>query len=101
VSTYYKTRVRTKGQITLPGEIRKLLNLNEGDDLAFSVNEQGQVVINRLDVIPPDQAWFWTERWQKMEREVEEDIAAGRIKSFDSVDDLIAYLEGPDEDAEG
>ena len=74
--------------------------MNEGDDLAFSVNEQGQVVIDRLDVIPPDQAWFWTERWQKMEREVEADIAAGRVESFDSVDDLIAYLEGPDEDAE-
>jgi antitoxin MazE len=100
MSTYYKTRIRSKGQITLPGEIRKLLNLNEGDDLAFLVNEQGQVIVNRLDFIPPDQAWFWTERWQKMEREVEDDIAAGRIKSFDSMDDFIAYLEGPDEDAE-
>jgi len=100
MSTYFKTRVRPKGQITLPGEIRELLDLKEGDDLAFSVNEQGQVVVNRLDVIPPDQAWFWTERWQKMEREVEADIAAGRIKSFDSVDDLIAYLEGSEKDAE-
>ena len=100
MSAYYKTRLRPKGQITLPGEIRELLDLKEGDDLAFSVDEQGRVVVNRLDVIPPDQAWFWTERWQKMEREVEEDIAAGRIKSFDSVDDLIAYLEGPDENAE-
>jgi AbrB family looped-hinge helix DNA binding protein len=100
MSTYYKTRVRPKGQITLPGEIRALLELKEGDDLAFSVNEQGQVVVNRLDFIPPDQAWFWTERWQKMEREVEADIAAGRIKSFDSVDDLITYLGGPEEDGE-
>ena len=100
MSTYFKTRVRPKGQITLPGEIRELLELKEGDDLAFSINEQGQVVVNRLDVIPPDQAWFWSERWQKMEREVEADIAAGRVKSFDSMDDFIAYLKGPDEDAE-
>lgn len=100
MSTYYKTRLRPKGQITLPGEIRKLLELNEGDDLAFSVNEQGQVYVSRLNVIPPDQAWFWTERWQKMEREVEADIAAGRVKQFDSMDDFISYLEEPDEDAE-
>jgi AbrB family looped-hinge helix DNA binding protein len=99
--TYYKTRLRPKGQITLPGEIRELLELKEGDDLAFSVDEQGRVVVNRLDVIPPDQAWFWSERWQKMEREVEADIAAGRVKSFDSMDDFIAYLEALDEDAEG
>jgi hypothetical protein len=24
------------------------------------------------------QAWFWTERWQKMEHEVDRDIAAGK-----------------------
>lgn len=98
--TYYKTRLRPKGQITLPGEIRELLELKEGDDLAFSVDEQGRVVVNRLEVIPPDQAWFWSERWQEMEREVEADIATGRVKSFDSMDDFIAYLEEPDEDAE-
>ena len=27
---YFKTRVRPKGQVTLPGEIRELLDLNEG-----------------------------------------------------------------------
>ena len=100
MSTYYKTRVRPKGQITLPGEIRELLELKEGDDLAFSVNEQGQVVVNRLEVIPPEQAWFWSERWQIMEREVEADIAAGRVKGFDSMNDFIAHLEGLDDDAE-
>ncbi len=100
MSVYYKTRLRPKGQITLPSRIRKLLNLNAGDDLAFSVDEQGRVNLSRLEVIHPEQAWFWTERWQKMEREVEEDIAAGRVKSFDSVDDFINYLDAPDEDAE-
>ncbi len=99
MSTYYKTRLRAKGQITLPSKIRKLLNINAGDDLAFSVDEQGKVNLSRLEVILPDQAWFWTERWQKMEREVEEDIAAGRTKTFDSVDDFINYLDEP-EDAE-
>ena len=96
MSVYYKTRLRSKGQITLPNKIRKLLNLNAGDDLAFSVDEQGKVNLSRLEVIPPDQAWFWTERWQKMEREVEEDIAMGRTKTFDSVDDFITYLDEPE-----
>ena len=97
MSVYYKTRLRPKGQITLPSRIRKLLNLNAGDDLAFSVDEQGRVNLSRLEVIHPEQAWFWTERWQKMEREVEEDIAAGRTKTFDSVDDFINYLDEPED----
>jgi AbrB family looped-hinge helix DNA binding protein len=90
--TYYKTRLRSKGQITVPPEIREKLGVREGDDLAFYTNELGQVVVDRLQVIPPDQAWFWTERWQNMEREVDEDIAAGRNLEFDTVEQAIDYL---------
>ena len=79
---YFKTRIRLKGQVTLPGEIRELLKLREGDDLAFSVNEQGQVVITRLEVIPPDQTWFWTKRWQKIEQEAQTDIEAGAFTAM-------------------
>lgn len=36
---------------------------------------------------------FWTkEQWEKAEREADEDIKAGRVKRFDSVEDLIADL---------
>ncbi len=94
---YYKTRLRAKGQVTLPPEVREKLGVREGDDLAFYTNEKGQVVVDRLQVIPPDQAWFWTERWQKMEREVDEDIAAGRILEFDNLEDLFNYLDSPDD----
>ena len=71
--TFYKTRLRPKGQITVPPEIRSLLEVGEGDDLLFSTDENGRVLISRAQVIPPDQAWFWTERWQQMEREAEAD----------------------------
>lgn len=90
---YFKTRVRPKGQVTLPSEIRNLLGLNEGDDLAFSLNEQGQVIITRLEVIPPDQAWFWTEQWQKVEREVQADIDAGRVHRYANIDETVSALE--------
>ena len=42
----------------------------------------------------PDQAYFWTEEWQKGEREADEDIAAGRVRHFDSADDAIEFLRG-------
>jgi AbrB family looped-hinge helix DNA binding protein len=90
---YFKARVRPKGQVTLPGEIRNLLGLNEGDDLAFSLNEQGQVIITRLEVIPPDQAWFWTEQWQKAEREAQADIDAGRVHRYANIDEAVSALE--------
>ncbi len=42
--TIYKTRLRTKGQITVPQEIRNLLVAEEGDDLLFYTDEAGRVV---------------------------------------------------------
>ncbi len=90
---YYKTRLRSKGQITIPNEVRAWLDLKEGDDLAFYVDENGQVIIGRLQFIPPDQAWFWTERWQQMEREAQADIDAGRIHRHANVSETIQALE--------
>ena len=39
------------------------------------------------------QAYFWTKRWQEGEREADEDIKVGRVKTFDSVDELIRELD--------
>jgi AbrB family looped-hinge helix DNA binding protein len=73
--TYFKTQLRKKGQITMPAQVRKILSAAEGDDLAFYVKD-GRVIVEKLQVIHPDQAWFWTERWQKMEQEAQADIDA-------------------------
>jgi hypothetical protein len=46
----------------------------------------------------PDQAWFWTEEWQAGEREAEEDIRAGRVKGFDTMEELLADLNNDEDD---
>ncbi len=93
---YFRSRLRTKGQVTLPREIRKLLSVSEGDDLIFQVDEDGKVVVDRAITIPADQAWFWTERWQQMEQEAQADIDSGRVHHFPNVDETISSLEGLD-----
>jgi len=42
--------------------------------------------------IPKDQLWYWTPEWQRKEREVDEEIAHGRVKESASVDQLIKDL---------
>jgi len=91
--TFYKSRLRKKGQITIPNPVREVLNAEEGDDLVFAVNESGQVIVERVQIIPPDQAWFWTERWQRLEREAQADIAAGRVQQFEDPDKMNAWLD--------
>ena len=93
----YRSRLRTKGQVTLPGEVRKLLGISEGEDLIFYVEENGQVIVEKALTIPADQAWFWTERWQKMEREAEADIDSRRVHRYPNVDEAISSLEKTDD----
>jgi len=40
-SRYYRTRLRSKGRITLPKGVRDLPNLEDGHNLIFSVNDDG------------------------------------------------------------
>jgi AbrB family looped-hinge helix DNA binding protein len=95
--TFFKSRLRKKGQITIPNPVREVLNAEEGDDLVFAVNESGQVIVERVQIIPPDQAWFWTERWQQLEREAQADIVAGRVQQFEDPDEMIAWLDDEDD----
>lgn len=49
-------------------------------------------LLKRPARVPTDEAWFWTEEWQKGEREANEDVRQGRYKTFDTVERLLADL---------
>ena len=57
----------------------------------LEVNE-GEIVLRAKMLGDQGQNWFRTKGWQEGEREADEDISAGRLVSFDSVDDAIAFL---------
>ena len=44
------SRISSKGQVTIPKTIRELLNLNEGDRVAF-LEDNGKVVITKASLI--------------------------------------------------
>ena len=95
--TIHHTRIRPKGQITLPGKIRQLLDVKEGDDLIFRVEDDNRISIERAQLIPASQAWFWSERWQGMERAAQADIAAGKTQRFDSAGQALNFLHSAPE----
>jgi AbrB family looped-hinge helix DNA binding protein len=89
----FRTAVRGKGQITLPEEVRRSAKLEEGDLLEIEVQDKGVIVLRPVGTIDRDQAWFWTEEWQRREREASEDIKAGRTIKFDSGEELLRWLD--------
>jgi len=83
--------VQKRGVISL-GVLRKHIPLNDGD--VFQVElEDGKIILVPMKLIPSDQAWFWSEEWQKGEKEAEADIVSGRVKSFADVEELLEELD--------
>jgi antitoxin MazE len=50
-------------------------------------------VLRPVGTIDRSQAWFWTEEWQRREREASDDIKAGRTIKFASGEELLRYLD--------
>ena len=86
--------VQARGTVALPADLRRRLHLDQKDSqIKLIEHEDGRVELLPVVAVPADQAWFWTDRWQAMEREADADIAAGRITIVEGADDLIAHLD--------
>ena len=54
IITMQLAKVSSKGQITIPIEIRKNLHLKPGDTLAWDIKEGGNVSVRRVEPIDLD-----------------------------------------------
>jgi AbrB family looped-hinge helix DNA binding protein len=82
------SKVTRHGQITLLASVRKELGIKEGDLIEVTV-EGDRAMLLPKKLIDKSQAYFWTKEWQEAEREASEDIKAGRVKTFDTAEELI------------
>jgi antitoxin MazE len=85
--------VQARGVIAIPSAIRRRFGLDRPGAQVEVVERDGEIVLRPHIPVPSDQTWFWTERWQKMEREADDDIAARHVASFENVDDFLSDLD--------
>lgn len=91
--------VQTRGVLSLPAELRRRHHLDEaGAQVEINERDDGVIELRPQLPIPADQRWFWTERWQAMEREVDEHVRRGEVTVFDSPEEFFADLDRPDDD---
>jgi AbrB family looped-hinge helix DNA binding protein len=79
-------KMTTKGQVTIPNQIRRLLHLTDGASVAFGLTKDGVMlmpceVTARLPYTPKE--------WQKIEK-----LASEKGKSFSSTDAAKKHLAG-------
>src|SRR3954451_14835618 len=87
-----RAKLRDKGQVTLPPEVRVALGVHEGDVIEFEV-EDSVVTLHSWKMIPAEPAWFWTEAWQNGERGAGDDIAAVGTPVHKTADDFLKILD--------
>lgn len=92
--------MRAKGQITIPRGIRQAAHLEENDPVTVELTADG-ILLRPHKVIDSTQAWFWTPRWQAMEHEADDDMAAGRSTIYGSDESFIAHLRAVADDDAG
>ena len=96
----YLVSVRSRGTLALPADLRRRLHLDGPESQVRLIDHgDGRVELVPVVAVPADQAWFWTDRWQAMEREADADIAAGRLTVHDGPEAMFDYLDSlPAED---
>lgn len=90
----YHLALQARGTLALPADLRKRHHLDEpGAQVLLVERDDGVIELHPLASVPADRRWFWTERWQRMEREADADVAAGRVRVYEDVDALLAALD--------
>ena len=77
------TTLTSKGQVTIPKQIRDALNMAPGCGVDFAVNRDGEVVIHKVSARP-------SRRPDRFE------VARGKADVKWRTDDLMALLRGED-----
>jgi AbrB family looped-hinge helix DNA binding protein len=86
--------VQSRGTIALPADVRRRLHLDEpGSQMEMVVRDDGVIELRPALPVPADQKWFWTQRWQEREREVDEHVAAGRVTVHESTEEFLDHLD--------
>lgn len=88
--------IQSRGTIALPADLRRRLHLDQPNAQVELIERDGRVELLPVVAVPADQAWFWTDRWQRMEREADADVAAGRTTVVDGAAGLLALFAADD-----
>lgn len=89
--------VQARGVITLPTDIRRRMHLDEpGAQLELTERPDGVLELRAALPVPADQHWFWTQRWQEREREVDEHVATGQVAVHESTEAFLDHLDSLD-----
>lgn len=86
-------KISPQGQIRIPKKLMETLHLQKGDYVEMEL-EKNEIVLKPRKLIDPAQGWFWTQEWQKEEKEVDEQMERGEVSpKFRLAEEGIKWLK--------
>lgn len=79
-------------QVAIPKNIMETLHLTVDDYLDIYI-EDNRIILEPKVVIPKDQAYFFTEEWQRDEQLAEKDIQEKRVTKTTNLDELFEEMD--------
>jgi antitoxin PrlF len=92
-----RARLRPKAQLTLPEDIRRALRVSEGDEVEFTVHQNGLITLRGYVSVPTDQAWFFTSEFQAERRRADQEMEAEGGTVHMSAEAMFFHLDNKDE----
>lgn len=78
-------KITSKGQVTIPNRIRKILKLQEGASIGFAVTKEGVIILPcKIEAHSP----YSAKEWAKIEK-----LAAVKGKTANSSMDAIKHIQ--------
>lgn len=87
------TTVQARGVLVIPAAVRRRHRLEPGTQVEVVEREDGVIELHPVVTVPATQAWFWTERWQRLEAEAEQQIVRGELTVHETAEDLLSHLD--------
>ena len=80
--------------VEVPPEQEK--SIRDALETLSRMNKKGsaQTILDALRTAA-EQSYFWTPEWQAGEREAERDLAEGRVQTFNTMDEMLDFLDAP------
>jgi len=88
----HKVFVQKRNLISIPRDIREILDINEGDVLDISLVDN-KIVIEPMKLIPSSQAYFWADKAQKDMLEAKKDVESGNVREFKNIQEFLNGIE--------
>ena len=78
-------KITSKGQVTIPNRVRKILHLQKGTSVAFGVSKKGVLLLPCKVIV---ESPYTSEEWTKIEK-----LASAKGKIYKSVQDAKKHIE--------